>query len=145
MSKWGVFSYWVHAHAARRPLRYIGFEGTGWQVRDAFHPHDLAALIAIQMKRGENPGHRLYNVGGGLSNAISLAQLTAWCDDRFGRHAPSAEPQPRRFDIPWLIMDSGAVSQDLRWTVTRSLSSILEEIAAHAAANPDWLARCGVK
>jgi len=28
----GVFSYWLRAHAARRPLRYIGFGGFGYQV-----------------------------------------------------------------------------------------------------------------
>ena len=38
----GIFSYWLHAHASRLPLRYIGFGGHGYQVRDAFHPADLA-------------------------------------------------------------------------------------------------------
>src|SRR5580658_4101834 len=71
----GIFSYWLHAHAARRPLRYIGFEGKGWQVRDAFHPNDLAALLALQMRRGA-PGERaIHNAGGGTRNSLSLAQL----------------------------------------------------------------------
>src|SRR6478609_3025085 len=48
----GIFSYWVHAHATRRPLRYLGFGGRGCQVRDALHPRDLARLIAIQLRSG---------------------------------------------------------------------------------------------
>ncbi len=44
----GIFSYWLHAHAARQKLRYIGFGGHGFQVRDAFHPDDLADLLRIQ-------------------------------------------------------------------------------------------------
>src|SRR5207248_7371200 len=38
----GIFSYWIHAHARRSRLRYTGFGGQGYQVRDAFHPSDLA-------------------------------------------------------------------------------------------------------
>jgi CDP-paratose 2-epimerase len=49
----GIFSYWINAHLRRRALRYIGFDGAGKQVRDAFHPHDLhdlAALLDDQMR-----------------------------------------------------------------------------------------------
>lgn len=139
----GIFSYWLHAHAARRPLRYIGFGGRGHQVRDAFHPDDLADLTAIQMRR-DPPSDAIYHAGGGAANAMSLAHLTAWCDERFGKHTPEADLRPRLFDIPWLVMDCGRARQDLGWTPKRSLSSILEEIATHVRENPDWLSRCGV-
>src|SRR3569833_1011538 len=75
----GIFSYWLHAHAARLKLRYIGFGGNGYQVRDAFHPEDLADLICLQMRRDPTP-EPIYNAGGGSENAMSLAQLTAWCN-----------------------------------------------------------------
>jgi CDP-paratose 2-epimerase len=140
----GIFSYWVHAHAARRPLRYIGFGGHGWQVRDAFHPDDLATLIAAQIRRSDREGRRVCNVGGGIQNAISLARLTAWCNQRFGCFLPAPDLQPRPFDAPWIVMDSAAVRRDFGWTPQRSLASILEEIAGHARENPDWLDRCGL-
>ncbi len=72
----GIFSYWLHAHAARRPLKYLGFGGHGFQVRDALHPHDLARLVDFQLRSGA-PG-QLLNVSGGQANSMSLAQLTAW-------------------------------------------------------------------
>jgi len=138
----GIFSYWIHAHAARQRLRYIGFGGHGWQVRDAFHPNDLADLLAKQMKR-TSPGPRsIYNVGGGAENSMSLAELTAWCDERSGSHAPVPDLAPRPFDIPWLVMDSRLVRQEFDWQPTNSLASILDEIATHAKQNPDWLSRC---
>jgi CDP-paratose 2-epimerase len=137
----GIFSYWLHAHAARAPLRYIGFGGHGYQVRDAFHPEDLADLLVSQMRR-DPPEDAIYNVGGGASNAMSLAQLTRWCDERFGRHEPESDPQPRRYDIPWLVMDSTRVAGECRWAPKRSLSSILDEIAIHVRNNPDWMVRC---
>ena len=138
----GIFSYWLHAHAARLRLRYIGFGARGLQVRDAFHPDDLARLIARQIRR-DPPAEAIYNVGGGPANAMSLAQLTAWCDRRFTPHQPQADERERPFDAPWMVMDSARARADFDWEPTRTLPSILEEIAAHAAMNPDWLARCG--
>jgi CDP-paratose 2-epimerase len=137
----GIFSYWLHAHAARLRLRYIGFGGRGYQVRDAFHPEDLADLVTAQIRR-DPPQDAIYNAGGGASNAMSLAQLTGWCDDRFGKHAPESDPQPRPYDIPWLVMDSTRVAREFGWAPKRSLLSILDEIAVHVRNNPDWLARC---
>ncbi len=138
----GIFSYWLHAHAARMPLRYIGFGGCGHQVRDAFHPQDLAALIAMQLQRTP-PDDPIYNVGGGAENAMSLAQLTAWCDERFGPHQPQPDPRPRPFDIPWLIMDYSGTRSDFGWKPERALDSILDEIAEHVRSHPGWLQRSG--
>jgi CDP-paratose 2-epimerase len=138
----GIFSYWLHAHAARLSLRYTGFGGRGLQVRDAFHPDDLALLIARQIRRAP-PSEPIYNVGGGVGNAMSLAQLTAWCDSRFRPHAPQSGERERLFDAPWIIMDSARARAEFGWEPTHTLPSILEEIAAHVEKNPDWLARCG--
>ena len=137
----GIFSYWLHAHAAGRQLRYLGFGGHGYQVRDALHPRDLARLVDTQMSRG-GPGD-LLNVSGGQARAMSLAQLTAWCDERFGPNPPVADGSARPYDVPWLVLDSSRASQAVGWTPRLGLDDILQEIAEHATANPDWLARCG--
>ncbi len=138
----GIFSYWLHAHAARLPLRYIGFGGGGCQIRDAFHPEDLADLVHTQIQR-KPPSDAIYNAGGGASNAMSLAQLNAWCDARFGMHTPQFDSRPRPFDIPWAIMDSSRLREEFGWVPKRSLASILDEIAEHVHANPGWLSRSG--
>ncbi|HUA59042.1 MAG TPA: NAD-dependent epimerase/dehydratase family protein [Verrucomicrobiae bacterium] len=138
----GIFSYWLHAHAARRPLRYIGFGGHGWQVRDAFHPDDLAELLAIQIRRGAPDGRAIHNAGGGIGNSMSLAQLTAWCDRRFGAFPPASDHTPRPFDIPWMVMDSRVANQEFGWAPRISLEAILEEIARHVHENPGWLEKC---
>lgn len=135
----GIFSYWLHAWRARRPLRYIGFDGQGKQVRDAFHPVDLARLICSQLRDPGNPAPPVLNAGGGLANSMSLQQLSAWCADRFGAHAVQSDTAPRPFDLPWVVMDSAAVQRAWDWQPQRSLTDILEEIARHAEENPDWL------
>ncbi len=140
----GIFSYWINGHLRRRALRYIGFDGAGKQVRDAFHPHDLAVLLDRQMRSERSNGRRLYTVGGGLGNAMSLAELTAWCDARFGIHVPVADLRPRTYDIPWLVMDNHDAESDFGWHPEISLESLLGQIADHAQSNPDWLERSGL-
>jgi CDP-paratose 2-epimerase len=140
----GIFSYWVNAHLRRRPLHYIGFDGTGKQVRDALHPRDLAALLDVQMQEGRTDGRRIYNAGGGARNAMSLAQLTAWCDRRFTPHAPEAAGRERRYDVPWIVMDSHLAENDFGWTVETPIENLLDEIACHAERHPEWLERSGL-
>ena len=139
----GIFSYWLNAHRVRRPLRYIGFEGTGRQTRDALHPGDLADLLLEQMRTARRDGRRLYTAGGGPENAMSLAQLNAWCDDRFGPHLPAADTRPRPYDVPWVIMENSDAQHEFGWEPRKKLSTILEEIAGHAEAHREWLELSG--
>lgn len=138
----GIFSYWLNAHAARRTLKYLGFGGDGFQVRDALHPRDLARLVDVQL-RSSGAGQCL-NVSGGHTNSMSLAQLTAWCDERFGAHKPIPDGSERPYDVPWLILDSTRVRASTGWEPQIKLAEILDEIADHAIANPEWLKWCGL-
>ncbi len=140
----GIFAFWLNAHLRRRALRYIGFEGRGHQVRDAFHPRDLAALAIKQMRTTREGGQRLYTAGGGPANAMSLKLLNNWCDSRFGAWAPAQDLRPRPYDIPWVIMDNRGVERDFSWTPATTLPALLEEIAQHAELHPDWLERSGL-
>ncbi len=135
----GIFSFWINSYLRRRPLKYIGFNGTGCQARDCLHPHDLARLVLMQLRdRGRNVG-KVQNVAGGTDHTMSLAQLSAWCSGRFGPHEVRADTMPRPFDIPWMVLDSSRAAAQWDWRPEISLESILEEIAAHAESHPDWL------
>ena len=137
----GILAYWLNAYLRRKPLKYIGFGGGGHQVRDALHPRDLVGLLLQQMQeRRAAPGKpRLVNLGGGEANAFSLADLSAWCAERYGEYPVASEPQDRAFDIPWLIMDSALARETWDWQPALSLADILLEIAAHAEKHPQWL------
>ena len=136
----GIFSYWINSHLRRRPLRYLGFGGKGHQVRDCLHPNDLVPLLTAQMAAPKvADGDRIVNVGGGAASAMSLLQLTAWCDGRFGAHPVASEPAPRPFDLPWIVLDSAKAGRVWGWKPRTPVAAILEEIAAHAGTHPDWL------
>jgi CDP-paratose 2-epimerase len=91
------------------------------------------------MREPRTEGQRIYTAGGGPGNAMSLAQLTAWCDERFGRHVPSIDPAPRKYDIPWVVMDNSAAARDFDWKIETPLPTLLDGIAQHALAHPEWL------
>lgn len=136
----GIFSYWINSYLRQRPLRYIGFDGEGHQVRDCLHPRDLLPLIERQMAAGTLPAeNRLVNCSGGAASATSLRQLSAWCEARFGAHPIASDPNPRPFDIPWMVLDSAKAQRVWNWHPQTPVAAILTEIAAHAESSPGWL------
>jgi len=136
----GIFSFWIHSYLHGQPLKYIGFGGLGHQVRDCLHPSDLVPLLVQQMSTAPGTGvPQIVNLGGGTQHAMSLAQLTAWCESRFGHRQIEASAESRPYDIPWIVMDSSLARKTWDWKPQRSLESILSEIADHAVRNPGWL------
>jgi CDP-paratose 2-epimerase len=136
----GIFAYWLNSHLQRRPLKYIGFGGHGHQVRDCLHPRDLVPALEQQFAAPRlSASDRIANFSGGAASAMSLRQLTEWCDSRFGRHVVSSDPAPRPFDIPWIVLNSAKAARLWNWAPVLSTAEILDEIASHARANPDWL------
>jgi CDP-paratose 2-epimerase len=135
----GIFSYWIHSYRRRARLRYIGFGGQGHQLRDALHPRDLAPLLRRQIAAGARGDQRVINVAGGVENSMSLAELSAWCEARFGAHAIESDPAPRPFDLPWIVLDSARAREVWGWEPQTRLPQLLEEIAEHADREPGWL------
>jgi CDP-paratose 2-epimerase len=140
----GIFSYWLAAWHAGRPLRYLGFGGNGHQVRDCLHPADLVPLIRAQLAAGATSDRpRIVNVGGGVASAMSLAQLSAWCTERFGPRDVVRDGRDRPFDLPWVVLDAGLAADTWGWTPRTPRAAVLDAIAAHVVANPTWLDTTG--
>lgn len=140
----GIFSFWIHRWAARLPLKFIGFGGHGFQVRDCLHPADLVPLLLSQYDFGggsEKP--RVLNVSGGAPSATSLKQLSEWCETTLGSHPVASDLAERPYDLPWVVLDSALAMRAWQWHPVRTAESIFREIAGHASANPRWLDLCG--
>jgi CDP-paratose 2-epimerase len=136
----GIFAYWINAWLQQRPLKYIGFGGNGHQVRDCLHPRDLWPALAKQLAAPTiDAADRVANFSGGTHSAMSLRQLSDWCQENVGPHSVSSDPKPRPFDIPWMVLDSAKAARLWDWHPTTTTSAILAEIAEHARAHPQWL------
>ena len=95
----GVFSWWLLSHLFGRPLSYIGYGGSGKQVRDLLHVDDLSTWSTEQLGDPERWSGRHANVGGGREGSLSLLETTALCRELTGNEVPiggEAENRARR-------------------------------------------------
>lgn len=142
----GIFSYWIHSWNAKRPLKYIGFGGSGLQVRDCLHPRDIAPLLLRQIDAVPEGKPRVLNLAGGIENSMSLRELSQWCAEnlfpasRLDDPGHISSPQSSRpFDIPWAVLDASLAERVWSWKPVTPLHEILGEIKIHAEQNPGWL------
>ena len=135
----GIFAYWIHSFKEKKPLKYIGFGGSGYQVRDCLHPKDLIPLLIQQFKEPLNSSKdRISNFSGGLESCTSLKQLTTWSTERFGENSVIETNTERPFDIPWMVLDNTKAKEIWGWTPATSVKEIMEEIALFAEQKNDW-------
>ncbi|MCU0708229.1 MAG: NAD-dependent epimerase/dehydratase family protein [Pirellula sp.] len=141
----GIVAFWIHSWFENAPLKYVGFDGFGHQVRDCLHPGDLSRLIELQVvdeKRTGTP--RICNVSGGCSSAFSLRELSDWCEHRWPNRRPRSlsilsDFRTRPYDCPWIVLDSSLAQHTWSWRPEWDREAIWNEIADHAEAHPDWL------
>jgi CDP-paratose 2-epimerase len=132
----GVFTYWMLAHRLRRPLRYIGYGGTGKQVRDLLHVEDLVDLIEEQLLDPALWDGATVNVGGGREGSLSLLETTALCAEITGNTVDvehSAETRPG--DLPLYISDCSRLFELSDWRPRRDPRTILADIDAWISEN----------
>lgn len=131
----GVFTLWVANHVFGQPLKYLGFGGTGKQVRDLLHPDDLFRALELQLADLDRLSGQTFNLGGGPRISTSLAELTALCQKLTGAQVPIAsEPATSPVDIPWYVTDSGKAEKTFGWKPQKSVEAIVGDIHA-------WLLR----
>jgi CDP-paratose 2-epimerase len=125
----GVFALWMGRHYFKRPLNYIGYGGTGKQVRDFVAVGELAELVLAQVERIDDLPHRLYNVGGGTMSSLSLAELTELCAEITGNRVEIARvAENRPADVRLYITDNARVTADFGWSPRQPPRRTLEQI-----------------
>jgi CDP-paratose 2-epimerase len=132
----GVFAHWMLYHYFRLPLRYIGYGGTGKQVRDLLHIDDLIDLVDGQLLQPERWAGRTFNVGGGREVSLSLLETTALCRELTG-HEVEIEPElePRPGDVPIYVSDCSAIEAHSGWRPARGPRDILGDLLDWIRAN----------
>jgi len=135
----GIFAYWIHSFREKQPLKYIGFGGKGYQVRDCLHPNDLIPLLELQFSEPfDTDKARVINVSGGVHNSLSLRQLSAWCEDRFGFNEVIQTDSERPFDIPWMVLDASQAKIVWGWQPQICIDQVLQSTANFAEKQEAW-------
>jgi CDP-paratose 2-epimerase len=125
----GVFTYWVLSHRLGRPLTYIGYGGSGKQVRDLLHIDDLVDLIERQLLDPDHWAGFTGNVGGGRDCSLSLLETTKISQTVTSNEVPiEAVREPRPGDVPIYISDCDLLYRHTDWRPRRRPVDILEDI-----------------
>jgi CDP-paratose 2-epimerase len=127
----GVVAFWVAAHCFGRGLKYIGFGGSGKQVRDFLHIDDFCDLLLDQIEHMDAYAGRSWNVGGGVANSISLKEATDLCREVTGKSVEvTASAENRPSDLKLYITDHRAVSAVRGWRPCRDARRTFGDITA---------------
>ncbi|HXR31182.1 MAG TPA: NAD-dependent epimerase/dehydratase family protein [Solirubrobacterales bacterium] len=136
----GVFSWWLLSHLFDRPLSYIGYGGSGKQVRDLLHVDDLVDLVDLQLGDPESWSGVTANVGGGREGSLSLLETTEICRELTGNEVPiGAESETRSGDVPVYLSDCALLHSLTSWRPSRGPRDVLADLLAWSAAHEDEL------
>jgi CDP-paratose 2-epimerase len=126
----GVITLWLARHIYQKPLKYIGFGGTGKQVRDLLHIRDLFDLIVKQIKQPDCWNGSVFNAGGGREVSVSLQELTSFCQTITGKKvAVTPQPETTAVDIPVYLTDNTKAEKQFGWRPARNVEETLRDIA----------------
>ena len=132
----GVFTYWVLAHRLGRELTYLGYSGSGKQVRDLLHIDDLVDLLEEQLLDPERWAGFKGNVGGGAERSLSLLETTELCRKLTGKTVPiHGKDEARPGDVPIFVSDCSLLYSCTDWRPRRGIQEIFEDINAWIEQN----------
>lgn len=122
----GFLSYLVKVAVSGQTYHVHGYKGK--QVRDNIHSFDVIRAME-EFAVNPHPGE-VYNLGGGRDNSISIIEAIERIERLTGREiAYVYHDQNRKGDHICYISDLAKFKSHYpRWTVTRSLDAILEEM-----------------
>jgi len=136
----GVTVLWVARHFWKKPLSYIGYGGTGKQVRDALHVNDLFELVDWQIHNIDKINGETFNVGGGVECSFSLKELTQYCQQITGNKIEiNSIKENRQGDIKLYITDNSKVNKFCGWKPKTSVNTLVKDIYEWICKNENQL------
>jgi CDP-paratose 2-epimerase len=114
----GWIAHFLLSALRRDPLTIYG---DGCQVRDALHVSDAAAAWLAVLDQIDRTSGRVFNLGGGVANSISLLELIELMARLTGDELSYAFAAWRPGDQPWYVSDIRALSSAVGWSPAVSL------------------------
>ena len=125
----GVIALWVAKHYWNKDINYIGYGGTGKQVRDVLHINDLFNLVDNEIHHFKEVNGKTFNAGGGTKSSTSLLELTNLCQEITGNTINcNSIKETRKGDIPIYITDNSLVTKSTSWSPKKEMRDIVADI-----------------
>ena len=136
----GVIALWVAKHYWKNDISYIGYGGSGKQVRDVLHIQDLYNLVNFEIHNFDKVKGQTLNAGGGLNSSVSLKELTVICNEITGNKVNQVSiTETRKGDIPIYITDNTLIHQVTNWEPTMGVNQIVSDIFSWINLNEKFL------
>ena len=124
----GLVSLWLWKHYNKKKLNYIGFGGSGKQIRDVLYIDDLCDLIFLQIKRFDKIFNQLFCVGGSKKSYFDLKSLTNSCEKiTKNKILIKKIKKTSKYDIPYYISSNLKLKKIYKWTTKHNLDEILQK------------------
>jgi CDP-paratose 2-epimerase len=124
----GLVSLWIWKHFKNKKLKYIGFGGSGNQIRDVLDINDLCKLISIQVQKFNKIFNQTFCVGGGKENSFNLKKLTSYCQDITKKKINiGKDPKTSINDIPYYVSSNRKLRKFYNWSIKVGFKETLEK------------------
>ncbi len=124
----GLVSLWLWSHYKSKNLNYIGYGGTGRQIRDVLDIDDLCDLIYKQIKMSNKIYNHTFSVGGGKESFFKLKELTKFCEKITKNQIEIKKiKKTSKYDIPYYISSNLKVNKFYGWKISNSLEDTLNK------------------
>jgi len=125
----GFVTLWLSRYLNKKKLSYIGFGGHGNQVRDIIHIDDVCAIILKQIQKFSKIKDELFNIGGGLKNALSLKELNEKCKIITKNSVRVTKVNKTSiYDVPYYVSDNTKIKKFYKWAPKKNIETILNDI-----------------
>jgi CDP-paratose 2-epimerase len=116
--------------------RPITIYGDGKQVRDMLYVDDLVAAYLTALDRLDTVSGRIYNIGGGPRNTISVwAEFGPLLERLIGKQVPVRYGDWRPGDQPVYISDIAMAERELNWQPAVAVEEGIERLVRWVEAN----------
>jgi CDP-paratose 2-epimerase len=115
--------------------RAISIYGDGKQVRDILNVADLVCAISLARQNQDRTAGKIYNVGGGPRNAVSLLEILQMIERVTGKRVRTTFEPARQGDQRIFVADTSRFAQFTGWSPQRSLSQTIDDILDWRSSN----------
>ena len=102
----------ISAAISNRPISICG---NGKQVRDVLHASDLVQVYLQASRRIDDIAGRIYNIGGGMANSLSLVELLTHLGSLIGAKLSVKSKPWRAADQKVFVADCRRAERDFGW------------------------------
>lgn len=124
--------------------RDITIYGDGKQVRDVLFVEDLVRAFKMATEQIDKTAGRIYNIGGGIANTMSLLELVDFLKEYHGKEINPSFGEWRPGDQPVYISDIRKAKEEFGWEPQVTAREGVKQLTEWVRANKDLFEKVGL-